>query len=86
MLGVPCSLPVALSARRKARADQALKLVPARAWNRASCGQGSKGDRIYAWAWIATASPRHHLLVRRNLKDPADQAWPTSTATSPKAG
>ena len=28
----------------------------------------------YAWAWIATASPRHHLLVRRNLTDPTDQA------------
>ena len=27
-----------------------------------------KGDRWYAWAWIATGSPRHHLLVRRHLK------------------
>jgi len=75
VLGVPCSFPVTLTSRRKVRADQALKLVPARAWNRASCGQGSKGDRIYAWAWIATASPRHHLLVRRNLTDPTDQAY-----------
>jgi len=75
VLGVPCSFTVALTSRRKARADQARKLVPARAWNRASCGHGSKGDRTYAWAWIATASPRHHLLVRRNLKDPADQAY-----------
>ena len=31
-------------------------------------GKGSKGDRWYAWAWIGTASPRHHLLVRRHLK------------------
>ena len=30
--------------------------------------QGSKGERWYAWAWIATASPRHRLLVRRHLK------------------
>jgi hypothetical protein len=31
-------------------------------------GQGSKGQRWYAWAWIATASPRHALLIRRHLK------------------
>jgi SRSO17 transposase len=33
-----------------------------------SAGQGSKGERWYAWAWIGTASPRHSLLVRRHLK------------------
>jgi hypothetical protein len=43
--------------------------------NRASCGAGSKGDRTYGWAWIATASPRHHLLVRRNLTNPAEVAF-----------
>ena len=26
------------------------------------------GERWYAWAWLATASPRHSLLVRRHLK------------------
>jgi hypothetical protein len=36
---------------------------------------GSKGDRLYAWAWLATAGPRHYLLVRRNLTDPTDQAY-----------
>jgi SRSO17 transposase len=33
-----------------------------------SAGKGSKGERWYAWAWIATASPRHSLPVRRHLK------------------
>ena len=33
-----------------------------------SAGQGSKGDRWYAWAWIGTSSPRHSLLARRHLK------------------
>lgn len=75
VLGVPCSFPVTLTSRRKLRADQALKMVPTTAWNRASCGPGSKGDRTYAWAWVATASPRHHLLVRRNLTDLTDQAY-----------
>jgi hypothetical protein len=33
-----------------------------------SAGDGSKGQRWYAWAWIATTSPPHHLLVRRHLR------------------
>ena len=28
---------------------------------------GSKGERRYAWAWIATTSPRHYLLIRQHL-------------------
>jgi hypothetical protein len=39
-----------------------------RRWEVRSAGKGSKGQRWYAWAWIATASPRRHLLVRRHLK------------------
>ncbi|MGH3942101.1 MAG: hypothetical protein ACRDTG_26460 [Pseudonocardiaceae bacterium] len=27
---------------------------------------GSKGDRSYAWAWVATASPQHSLLIRKH--------------------
>ncbi|WP_432197662.1 hypothetical protein [Streptomyces sp. bgisy027] len=49
--------------------------IPKRAWNRPSCGQGAKGPRVYDWALIATASPRHHLLVRRSLADPTDLAF-----------
>jgi hypothetical protein len=75
VLGVPCSFTVVLTSGRRVRADQALKLVPPKAWNRASCGAGSKGDRLYGWAWIATASDHHHLLVRRNLSDPTDVAF-----------
>jgi SRSO17 transposase len=28
---------------------------------------GSKGERAYAWAWLATADPRHFLLIRKHL-------------------
>jgi SRSO17 transposase len=37
-------------------------------WEVRSAGRGSKGQRWYAWAWLATASPRHSLLVRRHLR------------------
>jgi SRSO17 transposase len=75
VFGVPCSFALVLTSGRRVRADQALKLVPPRSWNRVSCGAGSKGDRTYEWAWIATTSPRHHLLVRRNLTNPTEMAF-----------
>ena len=75
VFGVPCSFGLTLTSGRRVRADQALKLVPPKAWNLASCGAGSKGERTYWWAWIATTSDRHHLLVRRNLRDPTDVAF-----------
>lgn len=43
-------------------------LAHKRAWEVRSAGKGSKGNRWYAWAWLATASPRHSVLVRRHLK------------------
>jgi hypothetical protein len=56
------------------RADGALHLVEPLGWNRRSCGNGSKGRRLYDWAWIATASERHHLLIRRKISDPSELA------------
>jgi SRSO17 transposase len=50
-------------------ADAVKKLLKGkRGWEVRSAGKGSKGERWYAWAWIATASPRHSLLARRHLK------------------
>jgi SRSO17 transposase len=43
------------------------RLKDARRWEVRSAGAGSKGQRWYAWALLATALPRHHLLVRRHL-------------------
>jgi hypothetical protein len=34
-----------------------------------------KGDRRYAWAWLATASPGHFLLIRRSLTKPTEVAY-----------
>jgi DDE superfamily endonuclease len=36
-------------------------------WEVRSAGAGSKGQRWYAWAWLATASPQRYLLIRRHL-------------------
>ena len=53
-LTLPCATVV--TAHLKAR----------RRWQVISAGTGSKGERYYAWALIATASPRHWLLIRRH--------------------
>ena len=75
VLKIPCSFRVTLPTGQKARADHAARLVPAAAWQTASAGHGSKGERDYGWAWLAAASTRHHLIIRRNLRDPADLAY-----------
>ena len=70
VLRVPSNFTLTLAAGTKltcAEAVQAL-LKHKRRWEVRSAGAGSKGERWYAWAWIATASARHHLLVRRHLK------------------
>jgi SRSO17 transposase len=75
VLKIPCSFRVMLPTGQKVRADHAARLVPARAWQIASARQGSEGERDYGWAWLATASPRHHLLIRRHLTDHTDLAF-----------
>jgi SRSO17 transposase len=75
VLKIPCSFRVTLPTGQKIRADHATRLAPAKAWQTASAGHGSKGERDYNWAWLATASPRHHLLIRRNLRNLADLAY-----------
>jgi SRSO17 transposase len=75
VLKIPCSFRVTLPTGQKMRADHAARLAPAPAWQTASAGHGSKGERDYDWAWLATASPRHHLLIRRHLRDHTDLAY-----------
>jgi SRSO17 transposase len=71
VLRVASTFMITLAAgTRMTCADTVKTLLRARdrRWEVRSAGQGSKGERWYAWAWIATASPRHTLLVRRHLK------------------
>lgn len=67
MLGISNSTPIAFTAAAMARADSTLKTLIASDWVIDSCGQGSKGERRYAWAWFGTAHPRRYLLIRRSL-------------------
>ena len=39
------------------------------AWQRRSCGIGSKGYRVYDWAIIDTDRPDHQYMIRRSVDD-----------------
>src|SRR5262245_48799612 len=65
---------------RQVRAKALLAEVPAAAWHRLSCGDGSKGPRVYDWALLRTNSPEPReyarwLLLRRSVSDPAEVAY-----------
>jgi SRSO17 transposase len=70
VLRVACSFRLTLAAGTTMTCADAVKklLKGKRAWEVRSAGKGSKGERWYAWAWLAAASPRHSLLVRRHLR------------------
>jgi SRSO17 transposase len=57
-------------------------LLPATAWVVLSAGDGSKGARLYEWAWLQLPEqsdpPQEHgrwVLIRRSLTDPSQRAY-----------
>ncbi len=54
------------------RVDELARMLPGHAWQKRSAGTGSKGERLYSWAWIDLHGEdpdepgHHHLLIRRN--------------------
>jgi len=75
VLAVPVNFTITLPSRRRVPVASLARLVPACCWETRSCGPGCKGHREYHWAWAATASPRHHVLIRRSISDPSDLAF-----------
>jgi len=66
---IPRDFRVTLPSAVVIRADQAARYA---VFERRSCGNGSKGPRLADWALLATASPRHFLLIRRLISRPDD--------------
>ena len=57
-------------------------LVPEEAWVVLSAGEGSKGPRLYEWAWLqlpdeteAASERTRWLLIRRSLSDHSERAY-----------
>ena len=68
VLRVGSSFHLELAPALRLRADKAAAqlLSEPGAWEVRAVA-GSKGERAYAWAWVATTSPRHFLLIRKHL-------------------
>jgi hypothetical protein len=67
VLRVGCAFHLEVAPGVSARADDLVaRFVWPAAWQVCSVA-GSKGQRRYGWAWMATTSPRHFLLIRRHL-------------------
>jgi SRSO17 transposase len=57
-------------------------LLPQDAWVVLSAGEGSKGRRLYEWAWLqlpeeepTSQGRRRWVLIRRSLSDPSERAY-----------
>jgi SRSO17 transposase len=57
-------------------------LLPEEAWVVLSAGEGSKGPRLYEWAWLqlpaeteAASERAHWVLIRRSLADRSQRAY-----------
>ncbi len=74
VLAVSCDHLVPIGGgKTRSRADHIAAGLPSTAWHRRSAGAGSKGPRLYDWAWLDEvctaedpADGRHSLLIRRN--------------------
>jgi SRSO17 transposase len=66
VVAVSCDHRVPIGAGTAIRADTLAAKIPARGWQRVSCGAGAKGERLYDWA-LADAGPSHYLLIRRSV-------------------
>ena len=81
-----------VSGLREMPVDAVLSEVPANAWQRLTCGNGTKGPRLYDWVLLKMNSPEPEeygrwLLIRRSVSDPDEVAYfacggPPSTTLS----
>lgn len=80
VVAIPRSQPIH-NGSGSLRADTLAGDAPNEAWKRLSCGEGSKGQRLYDWALAGL--PRHEdrhdrsrwLLIRRSISNPDEMAF-----------
>jgi SRSO17 transposase len=84
VMAVACDEPLWWQAPSCARADEIAQAQPSAAWKRLSAGTGTKGQRLYDWAWVPlwrlqlTPEERrwgHWLLLRRSIEPEPEYAY-----------
>lgn len=79
VVAISCQQRLLLNGARD-RVDEHVSMLRSKAWKTLSCGDGTKGRRIYQWAFIPFGARtennmRKGLLVRRSMKDKTDLAY-----------
>ena len=81
VVAVPQTHPVWVAGRQQP-VGRLSALLPQEAWVVLSAGQGSKGARLYAWAWLQLPEQAERadgrarwVLIRRSLWDPSKKAY-----------
>ncbi|HEY6425017.1 MAG TPA: IS701 family transposase [Pseudonocardiaceae bacterium] len=82
VMAVSCDARFATPAGPR-RADELAASAPKRGWQRLSCGEGSKGQRLYDWLLIDPGADHHLLLVRRSISKPSELAYYICHSSSP---
>jgi SRSO17 transposase len=85
VLAVPCNEPVGILTRDGQRKrvevwEVETLLLGAQDWQRLSMSEGSKGPRLFDWAYVPILhrwedDECHWLLIRRSLTDPNEKAY-----------
>ena len=65
------------------RADELAASAPKKGWQRLSCGDGSKGQRLHDWLLLDPGADQHLLLVRRSISQPSELAYYTCHFSRP---
>lgn len=79
VLAIQCDLRLLWEGGQIRAQTLAKRFAPA-SWQTLSAGEGSKGARLFAWAYLPLDAPEQAgfeqgLLVRRSLSDPTDLAY-----------
>lgn len=69
VMAVPKSTRFTDTSGKAVRIDEVAGRLPRNAWQRRSCGIGSKGYRVYDWTLADSHDPDLHYLIRRSIKD-----------------
>ena len=85
VLAVACTEPVGIvtadgQRRRVEVRDVEALLLDEQEWQRLSMSEGTKGPRLFDWAYVPILprweeDGRHFLLIRRSLTDPREKAY-----------
>jgi SRSO17 transposase len=69
VMAVPKTTQVTDATKKTVQFGALTERLPPNAWQRRSCGIGSKGFRVYDWALIDSDHADHQYLIRRSIDD-----------------